>query len=46
MSIVSKIMFMYVISNVVPRREVREKIVIEDYLLVDEILKQKPIYWP
>ena len=40
---VSKIMFMYVICNVVPRREGREKISIEYYLLVDEILIQKPV---
>ena len=44
MSIISKIVFMYVICNVVPRRKGREKIAIEDYLLVNEILKQKPIF--
>ena len=37
---------MYVICNVVPRREGREKIAIKDYLLVDEILKQKPVLLP
>ena len=39
MSIVSKIMFMYIICNVYPHREGRENIAIEDYLLVEELLK-------
>ena len=46
MSIISKIMFMYVIYNVCPRCNGRERITIDDYLLVDELLKQQPISLP
>ena len=46
MSIVSKIMFMYVICNVCPKLEGIEKITIEYYLLVDELLKQQPVSLP
>ena len=38
MEIITKVMFMYTIYNIVPRKEGREKVAIQDYLLVNKTL--------
>ena len=46
MTIISKIIFIYMICNVVPQKEGREKIAINGYVLVDEILRTKQVSLP
>ena len=38
MDIINKVMFMYTINNLVPRKEGREKVVIQDYILINNFL--------
>ena len=36
MDVITKVMFMYTICNVVPRKEGREKVATHDYLLINQ----------
>ena len=44
--IITKVMFMYTICNVVPRKEGREKVAIQDYLLINKILDGEKVNLP
>ncbi len=46
MDVITKSIYMYTICNVVPRKEGREKINIEDYLLINQLLQREQISLP
>ena len=46
MDVITKAIYMYTICNVVPRKEGRDKINIEDYLLINQLLKREQISLP
>ena len=46
MDVVTKAVYMYTICNVVTRKEGREKINIQDYLLIDQLLKREHVSVP
>ena len=46
MDIITKVIFMYTICNIVPRKEGREKVAIQDYLLVNKIMDGEQVSLP
>ena len=46
MDVVTKSVYMYTICNIVPRKEGREKINIQDYMLIDQLLKREHVSLP
>jgi hypothetical protein len=46
MDVVTKCIYMYTICNVVPRKEGRDKINIEDYFLIDQLITREQISLP
>ena len=44
--VITKAVYMYTICNVVPRKEGREKINIQDFLLIDQLLKKEQVSLP
>ena len=46
MDITTKVMLMYIICNLAPRKEGRDKIIIKDYLLLNKILDLEQVSLP